>query len=44
MRNRVMHEYHSVSMRIVWNTIKADLPTLRSAMESELRPADEQTP
>jgi uncharacterized protein with HEPN domain len=37
MRNRVMHEYHSVSLRIVWNTIKVDLPVLRSAIEQELR-------
>jgi uncharacterized protein with HEPN domain len=35
-RNRVMHEYHSVSLRIVWQTIEQNLPVLQSAMEQEL--------
>ncbi len=29
MRNFVVHAYFSVSPRVVWNTVKNDLPTLR---------------
>lgn len=34
-RNRIMHEYHSVNLRIVWQTIQQDLPELKSAMEHD---------
>lgn len=34
-RNRIMHEYHSVSLRIVWQTIEQELPALKSAMEQD---------
>ena len=34
-RNRIMHEYHSVDLRIVWQTIQRDLPELRSAIEDD---------
>ena len=29
MRNRLIHEYADVDLRIVWNTIKIDLPELK---------------
>lgn len=35
-RNRLVHEYHSVSARIVWQTIQRNLPELRAAMDKEL--------
>lgn len=35
-RNRIMHEYHSLSLRLVWRTIEQDLPALKTAMEQEL--------
>jgi uncharacterized protein with HEPN domain len=34
-RNRIMHEYHSVDLQIVWQTIQQDLPELKSAMERD---------
>lgn len=34
-RNRLMHEYHSVNLAIVWRTIQKDLPELKTAMERE---------
>lgn len=34
-RNRIMHEYHSVDLRVVWQTIQQDLPELKSAMERD---------
>lgn len=37
MRNILIHEYFGVSLRIVWQTVTEDLPTLRSALERLLR-------
>ena len=28
MRNLVIHEYHGVNLRIIWQTVKEDLPPL----------------
>ncbi|MDE6738116.1 MAG: DUF86 domain-containing protein [Lachnospiraceae bacterium] len=33
MRNRIVHGYEGVEMRIVWDTIKEDLPLLRDELE-----------
>lgn len=42
-RNRIMHEYHSLSLRLVWQTIQQDLPALKLAMEQELAALQEQS-
>ncbi len=33
MRNRLIHEYEDVDLRIVWNTVKIDLPNLKEKVE-----------
>lgn len=33
MRNRIVHGYEGVEMRIVWDTIKMDLPLLKGELE-----------
>lgn len=37
MRNRIVHGYSGVDMRIVWDTIKEDLPELKQKMEKYLK-------
>jgi uncharacterized protein with HEPN domain len=32
MGNILRHEYHRVDDRIVWNTVKTELPPLRAAV------------
>lgn len=34
MRNRIVHGYSGVDMRIVWDTISEDLPKLREELEN----------
>lgn len=36
MRNRIVHGYSGVNMRIVWDTIKEDLPVLADEIKSYL--------
>ncbi len=36
MRNRIVHGYDGVKMRIVWDTIKEDLPRLKVELASIL--------
>ena len=36
MRNRMVHGYSGVDMRIVWDTISSDLPQLRQEIEPHL--------
>ena len=36
MRNRIVHGYEGVEMRIVWDTIKMDLPLLKLALEKHI--------
>lgn len=36
MRNRIVHGYSGVDMRIVWDTISSDLPQLRKEIEPHL--------
>jgi len=38
MRNKLIHEYFAVDMKIVWSVIEKDLPTLKKAMESLAEP------
>lgn len=33
MRNRIVHGYSGVNMQVVWDTIKFDLPQLKSELE-----------
>jgi len=35
-RNRLIHEYEDVDLRIVWNTVKKDLPKLKEELEEIL--------
>jgi uncharacterized protein with HEPN domain len=37
MRNRIAHDYGKVNFRIVWKTVREDLPPLISALEKYLR-------
>ncbi|MGN0162493.1 MAG: DUF86 domain-containing protein [Candidatus Ornithomonoglobus sp.] len=37
MRNRIVHGYSGVDMRIVWDTIHEDLPLLKQELEKYLR-------
>ena len=36
MRNRIVHGYSGVDMRIVWDTIHDDLPLLKAELEKHL--------
>lgn len=40
MRDKVTHEYFGIQMRILWNTIKEDLPPLRGVLSKILREID----
>jgi uncharacterized protein with HEPN domain len=33
IRNKVVHDYFDISWKIVWNTIKQDLPAVRQMVE-----------
>ncbi|ARV63098.1 hypothetical protein BZZ01_18390 [Nostocales cyanobacterium HT-58-2] len=37
MRNIVVHEYFQVTLRIVWNTIESDLPSLMQQLEQLMK-------
>ena len=37
MRNIVIHEYHGVNLRIIWQTVKEDLPPLVSGLKRILQ-------
>ena len=36
MRNRIVHGYSGVDMRIVWDTIHEDLPILKKEIEKQI--------
>lgn len=38
MRNRIVHGYEGVEMRIVWDAIKTDLPLLKNEVFHFLQP------
>ncbi|WP_224413127.1 HepT-like ribonuclease domain-containing protein [Oscillatoria salina] len=33
MRNAVIHEYFRVDLAVIWETVRADLPVLKAALE-----------
>jgi uncharacterized protein with HEPN domain len=33
MRNKMIHDYFDVNVKVVWNTIKEDLPRLKQQIE-----------
>ena len=37
MRDKLIHEYFGVSLAIVWETVKSDLPPFKKRMEEILR-------
>jgi uncharacterized protein with HEPN domain len=37
MRNIVIHEYHGVNLRIIWQTVKEDLPPLVAPLKRILQ-------
>jgi uncharacterized protein with HEPN domain len=36
-RNRLIHQYDDIDLRIIWNTIKNDLPDLKRKLEELLK-------
>ncbi len=36
MRNRIVHDYEGIQMKIVWNTISDDFPALKQALQTVL--------
>ena len=36
MRNRIVHGYSGINMRIVWDTVKSDIPELDRELEEIL--------
>lgn len=36
MRNKLIHEYFGVNIKIVWDTIREDLPQLKQAIKETL--------
>jgi uncharacterized protein with HEPN domain len=36
-RNFILHEYHAISYRVIWNTVKEDLPQLKKKITEILR-------
>ena len=37
LRNRIVHDYGNVDLRVVFDTLKEDIPSLMSIMKTELR-------
>jgi uncharacterized protein with HEPN domain len=37
MRDRIVHEYFGVNLKIVWETIQVDIPSLKSQMDDVVR-------
>jgi len=33
MRDKLIHEYHGISLKVVWDTAKIDLPTTKPQLE-----------
>ncbi|MEM6423797.1 MAG: HepT-like ribonuclease domain-containing protein [Cyanobacteria bacterium P01_D01_bin.128] len=40
MRNRIVHAYFDIDYDIVWETAKSNIPSLKSLLESLLKPED----
>ncbi len=37
MRNAVIHEYFQVDVEVIWETVRADLPVLKAALQRVLK-------
>jgi len=42
MRDKLIHEYFGVNLKVLWRTIKEDLPPLKPLIEEVLREVDEE--
>jgi uncharacterized protein with HEPN domain len=42
MRDKLIHEYFGVDARVLWKTIKKDIPPLKKALSKVIRQAKEQ--
>lgn len=42
MRDKLIHEYFGVNLKVLWRTIKEDLPPLKPVIEGVLRELDEE--
>ena len=40
MRNKLIHDYFGVDLKVVWRTLREDLPPLRSAVSQMLADLD----
>jgi len=40
IRDKLIHDYFGVNMKVVWKTVKEDLPTLQSQIESIIEELD----
>ncbi len=36
MRNRIVHDYEGIQMKVIWDTITDDFPALRQALRTIL--------
>ena len=43
MRDKLIHEYHSVDLRIVWKTIQDDIPPLKPILEEIVKKLGEES-
>jgi uncharacterized protein with HEPN domain len=41
MRNVLVHEYFGIDLDVIWDTVRSDLPPLRSAVKRLLTDEDE---
>ena len=41
LRNRIVHDYGSVNLNVVFSTLKVDIPALMNAMKKELEESSE---
>ncbi len=37
LRNIIVHNYYGIDWRVIWNTVKMDLPLLREAIQLAIR-------
>ncbi len=42
MRDRIIHGYDTVDLRIVWNVVRRDIPQIKSQMQQVLNDYEEQ--
>jgi uncharacterized protein with HEPN domain len=44
LRNRLVHEYDKIKLKVVWETLQRDLPALLAAIQPVLPQGDQQQP